>query len=239
MPDLPARAPCSIAPPSRLPRTAAISLALHALVLTAIFLWRSAPLVPDFQPAEPTIAMVFETAPDVAPIAPPAAPQVNLYSPDDAPEPTPPPLQQADAFPTPLPPLRPKAHSHHPQKSANPFANVQSYGLESPAASATPGASSTASADWFAEVHDWGQRRIYAPREATEKEQEGVSAVELTIARDGTVRKVRLVQSSGFRLLDMASLAIYRDHKVPAFPYEMPGDQVVFIMNMSYTIIHN
>jgi TonB family protein len=91
--------------------------------------------------------------------------------------------------------------------------------------SAAPPAESTEpahiNADWASSVTDWlVQHRTY-PTDARLRNIQGVVVIRFSVAPDGTVVDVGVVQSSGSRGLDKAAMDMVRGAQLPAFPPDM------------------
>lgn len=85
----------------------------------------------------------------------------------------------------------------------------------------------------FVELH-----KYYPPSAATNGEQ-GTAVVRITVERDGTVRGMRLVSSSGSTMLDAAWEAVFRDNKLPPFPEDMNVPQQTFTLSLNYELLYH
>ena len=189
-------------------------------------------------------------------------PRVNL-SPDDMQEEESAPVAPS---PIPMPPPRPHLAPHKLAHNANPFANMPIYALGPPTprplqSRGQPTAagmdlamgpiakngqeldpslhfsSNTVSSDWGAGLNKWIDDHAYYPQEAIERREEGVTIIQAVILRDGTVKSVRKLSSSGSRWIDLATQSIFQGQKVPAFPPDMPDKEIVVTLDAHYNII--
>jgi periplasmic protein TonB len=92
------------------------------------------------------------------------------------------------------------------------------------------------SPSWQGQLSAWLQAHKSYPEPAREQGEEGTASVRFTVARDGRVLAVSLVQGSGSGLLDAAALALLRDARVPPFPDAMPQAQVTVTVAIRYTL---
>jgi periplasmic protein TonB len=93
--------------------------------------------------------------------------------------------------------------------------------------------------DWRAELTEWVNERKYYPEQALELDQQGNVMIRLVIARDGTVRGVTLLQSSGSPFLDSAWLGLFEGARVPPFPPGTPSDQITLEATMHFILVND
>lgn len=93
-------------------------------------------------------------------------------------------------------------------------------------------------ADYLALLSEFIEEHKYYPPEAARNGEDGSATVELTVRRDGSVKALKLVASSGSDLLDAAWLAVFRDNRLPPFTEDMPGAQETFELTLNYTLIY-
>jgi TonB family protein len=238
------------------------------VVALLIFLHRigeAGPPAPE-QPGFEIVFQGGEKSPEAAPV--PTAqnlPQVNLV-PEDYNEPPPPPPQaapvpQTEASPVPRPRPRP-----HPVPNSNPFAHMQVYDFgEGTARSVQRGVRGShglslalgmtvrggqlidavphitapgANGEYLDALSDYVESHKFYPEDAAQNGEQGTAVIKATIARDGTVKDVKLVESSGSQTLDWAWLGLFRGKRLPPFPDNMNDKQLELTMSMDYELIY-
>jgi protein TonB len=216
--------------------------------------------VPNGETAPPVAARSQQAEP--APPPTEQQPQVNLMPPEYAMEQPPPPQQEAEPLPRPVPrPPRPR-----PSRSSNPFAGMPIYGAPSEAPQRVPRglrgshsmnlalgldvqggqlreavphvSSPGADGDYLERLSDYVETHKFYPELAAKNREAGVAVIKATILRDGTVKDVRLVESSGSRTLDMAWMGMFRAKHLPPFPDDMRENQRDFTLSMDYEIVY-
>ena len=90
--------------------------------------------------------------------------------------------------------------------------------------------------DWSNAFSAWLARHSYYPHDAGEMGEHGDVVVNFVVAKDGTVSKLRLVASSGYPLLDMATLSMLRNAHLPPLPPQN-GARLPVRFTMRYVII--
>jgi protein TonB len=188
-------------------------------------------------------------------------PQVNLMPPEYAMEQPPPPVQQEEELPQPTRRAPPRPHT---SRSTNPFAGLPIYGAISHAPQAVPRgvrgsrsmnlalglnvqggqlreavphvSSPGADGDYLERLSDYVETHKFYPELAARNREAGVAVIKATIMRDGTVKDVRLIESSGSRTLDMAWMGMFRAKHLPPFPDDMREDQRDFTLSMDYEL---
>jgi protein TonB len=199
------------------------------------------------------------------PAAASSQPQMNLIPPEYM-QPPPPPQEQAEPLPPPM--AQPRYSRTGPAKSAdhNPFAHPMNFSLAPRGErSASAGLRSSrgldlsagpvvrggrlqdsvahvvgpgGTADYLALLSEFIEEHKYYPEGAAANGEEGTATVQLTVARDGTVKALHLDASSGSSLLDAAWMAVFRDNRLPAFTDDMPGAQQTFTLSLNYELIY-
>ncbi len=218
-------------------------------------------------PEGPTSARPVPTPPRPSPPpSPPAPPRVNIVPPEYAEEFEPPP-PQAQAEPVPHPAPRTEHRRVHRQSQRNnPFAHPMQFSF-APASppmmhqglrnsrsldlamgpviaggtihDAVPHVSSPgASSDYLEGISEYIETHKFYPEQAAEAGEEGTSVISVTIARDGRVKDVHLVESAGSNWLDMGWISLFRGHQFAPFPDDMKEKERTFTMSMDYEIIY-
>jgi protein TonB len=194
------------------------------------------------------------------------APEVNLLPPEM--RMMAPPQQQADvqAAQREAKAERRRRERARTAPSASPFANPQPYSFASrPSSSAAHGlhasrslnlalglmvqggqlkdavphvSSPGADGDYLEQLSEYIETHKFYPEQAAANRESGVAVIKATIARDGTVKDVRLVESSGSRTLDLAWLSLFRDKHLVPFPDDMKAAQQDFTLSMDYQLLY-
>ena len=195
------------------------------------------------------------------------APQINLLPPElqmlAPPEPRP--EEQATQQPT---KAEKRAHARaRTSPKASPFAHPQEYSFNSrPSPSVRRGlrgsksldlslgmlvrggmlqeavphvTSPGADGDYLELLNEYVETHKYYPEQAAANNEAGVSVIRATILRDGTVKDVQLVESSGSPWLDMGWIGLFRGKKLAPFPDDMREAQRDFTMSMDYEILYS
>jgi TonB family protein len=205
--------------------------------------------------------------PDLRPPAPvppaPAAPAVpempalpEFPSPEALPKPAPPkaeprkaPVQRApqrstSPFAHPmnlsLTPTPPRARRGRPAGSGAPVdlslgPLVRNGKLTTPYASAS--GIKGVSDDYAEEIGAWIRRHMYYPEEAAKRGEDGPSHVHVVLDRQGHVKSVRLVTSSGSYALDDATEGMFRNATLPPVPPDMSGDHFDVDLTIDYILL--
>lgn len=201
------------------------------------------------------------------PSPPQSEPRVDTGMPDfSQPPPPPEPAPEAEALPPPTPQPRRAPQRQRQTASRNPFANPMQFSLaprqprslsaglqnsrsldlsagpvvrggrlqEAVAHVVGPGGQ----ADYMALLSEFIEEHKYYPPSAAANGEEGSAVVQITVSRDGTVRSLRLAQSSGSSLLDAAWTAVFRDNRLPEFTDDMPQQQASFTLELNYELIY-
>jgi protein TonB len=237
------------------------SLLLHAAIIAVLLLLPPGPKAGEDESA-PAFAIQFDAGQPEPTQPQPATsqPRLNLGGDDEqAPLPSPP---SPDAQPMP-PPLH-FGSALTPRSRGNPFAHIVPFDL-SPTqqrrslAAGTRGLDLTAGpvvrngrltdsvthvvgqhgvSDYMEALSAFVEAHKFYPKEALEAGQEGASSLLVTIARDGTVKRVRLVQHSGSAALDDGWMSIFQNNKLPPLNDDMPGEEVTIPVTMNYILIY-
>jgi protein TonB len=216
--------------------------------------------IPNGETAPPQAARAQPAPPTQTPAE--QQPMVNLMPEEYAMQQPPPPQQEEE----PLPQPRRVVPRPRPSRSNNPFAGMPIYGAPSQAPQRVPRglrgsrsldlqlglnvqggqlreavphvSSPGADGDYLERLSDYVETHKFYPELAAANREAGVAVIKATILRDGTVRDVRLVESSGSRTLDMAWMGMFRNKRLPPFPDDMREDQREFTLSMDYEIIY-
>lgn len=73
------------------------------------------------------------------------------------------------------------------------------------------------------------------PTEAKSKGWEGIVKVKFTLAGDGRVKDIDIVESSGYPLLDAAAILAIKDASPYPFPQNYPEEEVQLVLPVSYS----
>jgi protein TonB len=113
--------------------------------------------------------------------------------------------------------------------------------VPAPAAAASPAASPAAvsvavSPSWQSQLDAWLEAHRRYPEEAREYGQEGTATIRFTVARDGQVTNVALVNGSGVAQLDSAAMRMLQGAIVPAFPAAMAQAEMTITVRINYAL---
>lgn len=229
---------------SRIPgalRPLLISCTLHASILTGLLWGMGEAMAPVSQgdTALPPIEVMLVTTAGVQLYAPEKFPEEALTelapSADAAPEPEAEPIPEPENIPDPSPePVTPiaKPAPPEPKTSAKPapparVASTIPNGAPLPALQAAELAIAghrRGEADYFAHISALLEKHKTYPRRARLSGMEGDVTITFTINREGEVLASRLLQSSGYSILDRAALeALSRAMPLPSVPATITG----------------
>lgn len=91
--------------------------------------------------------------------------------------------------------------------------------------------------DYLEKLRRWLAKYKKYPDEAHKKKQEGTVLVAFVLARDGTVLEARIERSSGFPLIDQATIDMMRRASpVPPVPASYTGERLAIAMPVRFTI---
>ena len=92
--------------------------------------------------------------------------------------------------------------------------------------------------DYGNEIDSWIRRHLYYPPEAAEHGEDGQSSVHVVLDREGRVKSVRLVSSSGSYSLDASTQGMFHGAKLPPVPPDMQGDHFDIDLTVNYILLH-
>ncbi|QCE34909.1 hypothetical protein FAI40_05835 [Acetobacteraceae bacterium] len=95
------------------------------------------------------------------------------------------------------------------------------------------------SSDYGAELDAWIRNHIFYPDDAVRQEMEGASSVHVRLDRKGNVQQVFIKGSSGYGTLDIATVSIFKDQKLPDVPEDMKGDHFDIDVQVNYLLIRH
>ncbi len=237
-----------------------IALALHgsatlALVAETHHVPRHVMDVPVTLQLMPASGVSHSTAAQAAP--PPiaktvpqrvASPQMPLHAAPAMPATTKPPLPTAKPAPRRASPSRrpvasPRTHSlsppaaaAHSQASApgkQTAPTARPVPLAAPSSASSP---ATVNLSWQSQLDAWLEAHKQYPDAAREYGQEGAATVRFTVARDGHVINVALLNGSGVEQLDSAAIRMLQDADVPAFPASMRQAEMTITVRINYAL---
>lgn len=194
--------------------------------------------------------------------APTSAPRVNLFQGFDLPAP-----QEAPREAKPTPRKAPRQLARRaPQAKDNPFAHpmMLSFAPTTPGAhssglrgsrsldlslgltvkggqlrDAVPHVSSPgADGDYIEALTAYVETHKFYPERAAREGESGTAVIKAVIARDGRVKDVRLVESSGSKWLDLAWISLFRNKKLAPFPDDMKEAEKEFTLGMVYELVY-
>ena len=216
------------------------------------------PTPPEPTPPEPAPPTPTPPTPDASPLPP--VPQALAPKPKPPPRPAVKPRPvKAKPVETPTPPAAPTAASEPPPGPGSgegpPTQNPQPGTAATGAANAGPGGATgvgTGAAgtgrgsfgdgrglgdDYLDRLRRHLAKYKHYPPEAVKLKQEGTALVEFVLARDGTVLEAHIQRSSGFPLLDQATLEMIRNASpVPKVPDRFAGDRVSIAIPTGFKI---
>ncbi len=99
-------------------------------------------------------------------------------------------------------------------------------------------ASAGADGDYMGLLGEYVETHKFYPELAGRNGEQGTVVVRALIARDGTVKDVRLDQTSESRMLDVALLSMFRGKHLPPFPDDMKEKEREFTISMTYEIVY-
>lgn len=87
-------------------------------------------------------------------------------------------------------------------------------------------------------LFDYAARHLTYPEPAADNDESGTAVIKVIIARDGTVQDVRLLKSSIYRLLDLNTMEVFRNKKMPPLPDDLKGPTHEFTLAVDYILLH-
>lgn len=105
------------------------------------------------------------------------------------------------------------------------------------AADAAAGGRPAAKADYGAILLAWLERHKEYPRVAQKRRQQGVVLLHIVLDRDGRVIEAHIQESSGYRLLDDAALAMLkRAQPLPPIPDDIREERLRFVVPVQFFV---
>lgn len=132
-------------------------------------------------------------------------------------------MQRPPAQPTPEASIGPAPLPRVWTPSAQPSSDTRSAPAASPggATSRLSDQPTQVDADWAASVSDWLVQHRTAPTDPRLRNVQGIVIIRFGVQPDGQVTDVTVLQSSGYRSLDRAAMAMVRGARLPPFPPAM------------------
>ena len=93
------------------------------------------------------------------------------------------------------------------------------------------------SSDYGDEIGAWIRRHMYYPEDAAKRGEDGPSHVHVVLDRQGRVKSVRLVDSSGSYSLDDATQGMFRNAQLPPVPPDMAGEHFDVDLTIDYILL--
>lgn len=219
-------------------RAGGVALAAHLAFAAVVLAWSRPPMP---RPDEPVVTVELPAV--AAPATTPSAPPQPRPQPVAA-QPVLPPIDlPAVRAPLPqnavtLPPPAPQPASVAPAAAPAPAPAAPAPAVPV-AASATPGdpRARKAELDYFSLISAHLNRRKSYPAEARKARQEGVVVIRFTVDRGGNVSGAAIKRTSGFGLLDAATLDLLRRvAPLPRMPASMQRDSVSIALPIEYSL---
>lgn len=91
--------------------------------------------------------------------------------------------------------------------------------------------------DYGDEIGAWIRRHMYYPEDAARRGEDGPSHVHVVLDRQGRVKSVRLVNSSGSFALDDATMGMFRNARLPPVPPDMSGNSFDVDLTIDYILL--
>ncbi|MEJ0045577.1 MAG: energy transducer TonB [Rhodospirillales bacterium] len=88
-------------------------------------------------------------------------------------------------------------------------------------------------------LFEYAVRHLSYPENAASNDESGTVIIRVRIARDGTVTDVKLLKSSVYRVLDLNTMDVYRNKKMPPLPDDITGATHDFTLAVEYDLIIN
>ncbi len=99
-------------------------------------------------------------------------------------------------------------------------------------------ASPGADGDYMELLSNYVETHKFYPEQAGRNGEQGTATIKAMITRDGTVKDVRLEESSEYRMLDVALMSMFRNKHLPPFPDDMKENEREFTISMTYEIVN-
>ncbi len=201
---------------------------------------------------EPNSAPVPQTKPMPTPAPPTRLPPMEAPPPVPLPE-----LPSAEAVPKPLPHPKPAQNNsplshpmnlsfapprpHHRRAGSGGSIDLSLGPMVQNGQINTPYASTSSihgvSSDYEQELGDWIRRHMYYPEDAAERGEDGPSSVKVVLDRQGHVKSIKLVNSSGSYALDDATEGMFRGATLPPIPPDMKGPTFDVDLTIDYILL--
>ncbi|MCQ8240865.1 energy transducer TonB [Rhizosaccharibacter radicis] len=91
--------------------------------------------------------------------------------------------------------------------------------------------------DYAEMIGAWIRRHMYYPEDAARRGEDGPSSVHVVLDRQGRVKSIRLVSSSGSYSLDDATQGMFRGARLPDVPPDMEGDHFDIDLTINYVLL--
>jgi periplasmic protein TonB len=95
-----------------------------------------------------------------------------------------------------------------------------------------------AEGDYDNMLFEYAANHLHYPEQAASNDESGTVIIKVKIARDGTVKDVRLLKSSIYRILDLNTMDVYRNKKMPPLPDYITGPEHDFTLAVEYDLIY-
>jgi protein TonB len=92
------------------------------------------------------------------------------------------------------------------------------------------------SAGWRSALSDWLRAHQNYPDAARRRGEEGVAVIRFVVGREGRVRDVELLRSSGSPALDAAAQDMLRGASLPPFPADMTQTETLVTLPVRYRL---
>ena len=92
--------------------------------------------------------------------------------------------------------------------------------------------------DYMDALREFVEAHKFYPEDAAQRGEQGSAELQITIMRDGTVRNLRQLASSGSPALDAAWMSVFRDNKLPPFNDDMPMRELTMPVTLNYELIY-
>lgn len=93
--------------------------------------------------------------------------------------------------------------------------------------------------DYGDEIGAWIRRHMYYPEDAARRGEDGPSHVHVVLDRQGRVKSIRLVDSSGSLALDDATQGMFRNAQLPPVPPDMSGNSFDVDLTIDYILLRH
>ena len=83
-------------------------------------------------------------------------------------------------------------------------------------------------------LKQWWDDHSFYPKEASQTNEGGNVRVHISIAADGQVMAINVVDGSGSSVLDAAALAVFRNARLPPLPPGTPAQSADVVVTLHY-----